>query len=269
MRRVLALAVLLCAAAPVRADVAEVVTLHILPGHARFAEAAEALAQRADETCATSDLEPAYHAAFDAWMAVQHLHIGPVEEDGRGLAIAYWPDRPWQADTCPLIRATARDLARLAAEVQAGWTGGFADLMLTAGAPGNTRFLSQAEARQALFTLIVTGLEQLHNQRLGRPLGSFDRPTPERAEARASGRSLRNVTLALQALRDMARQLAPSATRTLAAFDHAITLAEALPDPILSGIASPEGWLKVEILQQAVGQVTTVAQEELGAALGV
>lgn len=173
------------------------------------------------------------------------------------------------ADACPLIRATASDLATLAAEVHKGWTGGFADLLLTAGEPGNTRFLSKAEVQQALLTIVVSDLEHLRDQRLGRPLGSFDRPTPERAEARASGRSQRNIVLALQAQRDMVLHLSPEAAKTLAALDHAISLAKALPDPVLAATADPSGRLKVEILQQAVEQARMVALEELGAALGV
>ena len=77
---------------PAVADVADVVRDHILPGYDRFAEATEALALRAAETCDAKALAPAYHAAFDAWMGVQHLHLGPAEDDGRNLAIAFWPD---------------------------------------------------------------------------------------------------------------------------------------------------------------------------------
>lgn len=301
-------------ATPPRADVAEVVTQHILPGYAAFAQASTALDRTAAQTCDPATLIPAYHAAFDAWMAVQHIHLGPVEDEGRSLAIAFWPDpkglgrkaqtallqasparltpaafaeqsvaargltglerllyptAPWPADTCPLIRATAHDLARMAAAIHAGWTDSFADHLLTAGQADNTRYLTPSEARQALFTLLVSGLDHLHDQRLGRPLGSFDRPTPERAEARASGRSLRNVTLALTALRDLSVALTDSAPQTLAAFDRAIALAQDLDDPVLDGTATPAGRLKVEILQQAVAQARLSALSEIGPALGV
>lgn len=171
---------------------------------------------------------PANHAAFDAWMGVAHLHLGPGEDDGRALAIAFWPDpkglgwkhqkallagdaaalepaafaqqsvaargffalerllypsEPLAADPCPLIRATTADLARLASEIRDGWTEDYADALLTAGAAGNTVYLSASEARAALFTQLATGLEFVSDQRLGRPLGTFDRPAPEKAEA--------------------------------------------------------------------------------------
>lgn len=299
---------------PAVADVAEVVNGHILPGYDRLVEETAALAKLAGESCDGATLAPAFHTAFDAWMGVQHIHIGPAEEEGRSLAIAFWPDPKglgrkaqlalltddpakleaeafaeqsvaargltglerllWPeatlpADPCPLIQATASDLARLAAEIRDGWTGGYADLLLTAGANGNTAYLSSDEARQALFTLVVAGLEHLRDQRLGRPIGTFDRPTPERAEARASGRSLRNVELALLALRDLLEGLSGAAPKTLAALDRATRLARDLDDPTLAGVASPTGRLKVEVLQQAVEAARLSAVAELGPALGV
>ena len=301
---------LIALAAPVQADVAEAVRDHVLPGYERFAEAAEVLA--AVESCDPEALRPAYQAAFDAWMGVSHLHLGPVEEDGRGSAIAFWPDPKglgWKhqqallaggaldpagfaeqsvaarglfalerllypagelaADPCPLIRATTGDLARVAEEVREGWVGGYADLVLTAGEPGNAVFLTAEEARQALFTQLVTGLEFDADARLGRPLGTFERPLPDRAEAVASGRSLRNLVLSLQALRGLAVALSGDVPKSLAAFDEAIAAAEGLGDPVFAGVADPGGRLKAEILQQKVRALREVVIAELGGLLGV
>lgn len=314
MRILTVLSLLLTFGTPLQADVPDTVTRHILPGYAQFAKAADALADQAQMTCEADVLRPAFHAAFDAWMSVQHLRFGPVEEDGRGLAIAFWPDPkasgaraqlvllngdpaklspaafadqsiaarglmglerllypadPLPADPCPLIRATATDLARLAAEVNAGWTAGFADVLLTAGQGGNTRYLSALEARQAVFTQLATGLEALKDQRLGRPMGTADRPAPDRAEARASGRSLRNVELALQSMRQMTETLSADAPQTLAAFDRAVELAQRLNDPVFAAIGTPQGRLKVEILQQAIARIRELALTELGPELGV
>ncbi len=147
--------------------------------------------------------------------------------------------------------------------------GPFGDLMLTAGQPGNPRFLTPDEATQALFTQLVTGLDQIADRRIGRPLGTFDTPRPDLAEARASARSLRNIRLSLAALRDLARHLAPDSARTLAALDRAIGQASALDDPTLAGIADPQGWLKLQILQQSVRAARDTAITEIGPALGV
>ncbi len=186
-----------------------------------------------------------------------------------GLERLLYPAEPLPAEPCPLIRATAADLARMASEVQKAWLDGYADIVLTAGEPGNTTFLTQAEVRQALFTQLITGIEFLRDQRLGRPLGTFDKPRPERAEARASGRSLTNIRLSLQAMKAMAFSLTPDAPLTMAAFDRALTLSTKLNDPVLAGVVTPADRLKVEILQQSVTALHDTAVKELGPVLDV
>lgn len=305
---------LLALATPARADFPETVQNHILPGYAAFEATTKTLADTAAQTCAPADIAPAYHAAYDAWMAVQHLRFGPVETDGRVLAIHYWPDPKalggkaqmvlltgdpanltpetfaeqsvaargllslerllfptdaLPADPCPLIRATSADLARIASLIHADWQGGFAQTLATAGEPGNTTYLTRPETRQVLFTQLATGLEFLDDSRLGRPLGKFEQPHPERAEARASGRSLRNVLISLQSMRQMVETLTPDAPQTLAAFDHAIGLAKTLDDPIFAGVAAPPNRLKVEILQQAVQNIREVILSELAPEMDV
>ncbi|WP_128516050.1 imelysin family protein [Tabrizicola thermarum] len=303
--RVALLALLL--ATPALADTAAVVTDHARPGFAAFAEAAQSLADL--DTCDPATLRPAFHAAYDAWMAVDHLRLGPAEEDGRGLAVLFWPDPKgagWKAqrallaapptaeamaqqsvaarglpalerllypaetlptDPCPLIRATADDLAATASRLAADW-GPFGALMLGAGAPDNPRFLKPDEATQALFTQLATGLEALADRRIGRPLASLDKPRPDLAEAHASGRSIRNIALSLAALKQLALTLNPDSPRSLAAFDQALALAQGL-DPDIDRIADPQAWLKLEILQQAVRQTRDTVLAELGPALGV
>jgi predicted lipoprotein len=297
-----------------RADVAEVVQNHILPGYTALASAAAALDATAQQDCTPATLPPAFHTTFDAWMAVQHLHLGPVEEEGRGLAVAFWPDpkgrglaaqrvilandpatltpdsfadqsiaarglmalerllypdASLQGDTCALIRLTTADLARTTADIATLWQQGFAASLTTAGQPGNTRFLSQAEARQALLTQLTTGLEHLADQRIARPMGSFDKPRPDLAEARASGRSLRNITLSLHALRDLSATLSPDTTAPLAAIDTALAKAGALDDPILAGTADPAARLRIEILQQSIRAARDSVVAALPPALGV
>ncbi|KUF12804.1 imelysin family protein [Pseudoponticoccus marisrubri] len=167
---------------------------------------------------------------------------------------------------CAYIRAVATDLARTGQALQADWSD-HAALMRSAGEDGNTVYLSPREAEQALYTALITGLEFTGDQRLGRPLGTFDRPRPTRAEARRSGRSLRNVGLSLEALRGLARSLSDvPIPQTEAAFADALSVAEGLDDPVL---ADPAGRLKVEILQQRVELVKTAVAAEIGAALGL
>ncbi|MFN5996652.1 MAG: imelysin family protein [Paracoccaceae bacterium] len=304
--RSLLAAAVLATATPASADTAAVVQDHIRPGFTAFANAARVLANI--DSCDPDVLRGAFEGVYDTWMPVAHLTLGPAEEDGRGLAVLYWPDPKgsgWKAQrallaesptaevmaqqsvaarglpalerllfpaeplegACPLIQVTADDLAVTAAALAPGW-GPYGDLMLTAGQPGNDRFLTSEEATQALFTQLATGLESLADRRIGRPLGTFDKPRPDLAEARASHRSIRNITLALAALKDLAAKLSPDSPKTLAAFDHAIGLAEAM-DPDIDRITDPQAWLRLEVLQQAVRTTRDTAIAELGPALGV
>lgn len=186
-----------------------------------------------------------------------------------GLERLLYPKTDLPADPCALIRATATDLAATAQRVEAAWTTSYAQTVLTAGEAGNTTYLNAAEARQALFTQVINGLEFILDNRLDRPLGTFDAPHPERAEAVASGRSLTNIRLSLLALRAMVAALTPDVPLTMAAFDTALHQADALNDPVLAGVADPQTRLKVEILQQRVAALRDTALTELGTALRV
>lgn len=311
-----ALTLALLLAAPAHADVADAVNGRILPDLAAFRDATQALADKAAQSCAPEDLRPLWNAAFDAWLPVSFLHLGPAEDQGRALAIAFWPDpkgigakqqrqllasedpvvndpaafaersvalrglfalerllypaQPLSGDyPCALTRATAADLARMAAEIDQGWREDFAQTLLNAGQPGNTRYLTTDEARQALFTQLMAGFEFTADQRLGRPLATFDRPRPERAEARASGRSQRNVELSLQALLAFAEALAGPLPETRTDVEQALATTAALDDPDFSGLAQPQGHVRAEALLGLVRTAQDSAGAEAGAALGV
>lgn len=304
----------LCLATPALADFEQTLSDHILPGYAAFAVSTQALSDAAAKDCKADSLKPAFNAAYDAWLGVQHLRFGPAEADGLSVAIAFWPDpkasgaksqralllgdpaqltpahfpdqsvasrgltglerllypaEPLPADPCALIQATTLDLARMAKIINDNWLNTYAKTVLTAGDLGNTTFQTRPEVRQILFTQVVAALEFDKDQRLGRPLGTFDKPRPERAEAVASGRSQRNVVLSLQSLRTMVVTMTPDVPLTLAGFDRAINLAETLDDPNFAGVTTPQGHLKVEILQQAVSALIDTVMAELGPELDV
>ncbi|MBT9383090.1 imelysin family protein [Pseudooceanicola sp. CBS1P-1] len=179
---------------------------------------------------------------------------------------AYGPD----SYGCALTRAISHDLARMAGAIDTEWRDSQAGLMRDAGAPGNTAYLSPDEAARQLYTALLSGLEFNADGRLGRPLGSFDDPRPERAEARRSERSRRNLVLSLQALHGLARDLAGAdIPLTDAAFESAIARAEALEDPSFADAADPSGRLKIEIVQQRVQAVRRAVEGEIGPILGV
>jgi predicted lipoprotein len=102
--------------------------------------------------------------------------------------------QPDTAASCALKRAIARYIAEVAEDLNTDWQTGYAAGFAMGDIPP---FQTPAEARRALYTALSTSLVFIHDTRLGRPLGTFDRPRPNRAEARRSGRSQRHVVLSL------------------------------------------------------------------------
>jgi predicted lipoprotein len=172
---------------------------------------------------------------------------------------------------CALVEAVARDIHATATDLRTAWERDFADLMRNAGR--NDRFRSPEEALRTLFGALDQGLEVTADLRLGRPLGSFDRPRPLMAEARRSGRSLAQVVLSLEALEELAlilsQDLPETQTALRDAFATALDRAATLDDPVLAGVADPQGRIRVEVLQQRVDEIRDIARAELGPALGV
>jgi uncharacterized protein len=89
-------AVAILSAAPAQASdpvVDAVIDTVALPRLTAFADATAALSATADADCTPGPrLLAAWNAAFDAFVPVQAFRSGPMEEDGIGQAIAYWPD---------------------------------------------------------------------------------------------------------------------------------------------------------------------------------
>lgn len=170
-------------------------------------------------------------------------------------------------DRCMMIRAITRDISENAQAMAAEWRDSHAGLLRKAGE--NQTYQSEAEALRQLFTALITGLEFTGETRLGRPMGSYDRPRPLRAEARRSGRSLRHVILSLTATREMAHLMSGGDARIDAAFAQVLTRAEALKDPVFAQVVTPKGRFDVEVLQGEITQIRSLLTEQLGASIGV
>jgi predicted lipoprotein len=171
---------------------------------------------------------------------------------------------------CALIQAIAADIDANARAMADDWQS-YAPGLTRPGENG--RYRTQDEAMQELFKALSTGLEFTADTRLGRPLGTFDRPRPNRAEAWRSKRSLRHVELSLMALRDLASRLAfdhPDIAADLdAAFARAIENAQAIDDPALAGVSDPQARFRIEALQQSIHDIRAIASTELGPTLGI
>lgn len=170
---------------------------------------------------------------------------------------------------CALTQAIARQLAQNAAALNQAWLSEHAE-MLRNPSPSNTSYKTKAEAQRVIYTALTTGLEFLHDQRLGRPLGSFSRPRPKRAEARRSGRSQTNVTLSLSALQDLAHAMSDTdLPATDKAFANAYARLAILDDPSFQGVADAMSRIRIEVLQQKVAEIQVAVALEIGEALGV
>ena len=320
----LAVALLLLLSPAARADedaaiVTRTLQSLILPGFAELAARTDALSAVANADCRAENpaLRAAYHAAFDAWLAVEPYRAGPLEQDGQGLAVAFWPDpkgampraltallagpeipagERFAATSvaarglfaleamlydpafnlygtgdpgCRLTIAIAADLARTAAMVDRQWTDDYAPLMRSAGATGNSRFLSPREVIQQLFTAALTELDYVADTRIGRPLGD-DRARPARAEARASARSLGNVTLSVAAVARLAAALAGTQSSDMfTKLDYVATAARAIRDPAFGDADTSSGHFRLLELQNAVRYAHAAVAADLGTRLGV
>lgn len=176
-----------------------------------------------------------------------------------------------EAVRCDLIRVMSEDIAATTAAIAMDWTTTYADLMRDAGR--NDRYQSEAEAMRALFNALTTGLEFNADVRLGRPLGSFDRPRPNRAEARRSGRSVRNLAASMEGLEELATALSSGSADVQAdvtdAFGRVMTALGRLNDPSLAGIADPQDRLRVEAVQQRINALRELILTQMGPSLGV
>ncbi|WP_179379358.1 imelysin family protein [Jannaschia marina] len=119
---------------------------HVLPRVAAFAGATEALAQT---DCDVDALKAAYAPAATAWAAMSHLTLGPVEAEGRGQVVLFWPDGR---------DATRRGLALLRERGAEGWTPeGIARASAAArGLGALERLIWEAEAEPCALTRALT-----------------------------------------------------------------------------------------------------------------
>ncbi|WP_421704529.1 imelysin family protein [Aliiroseovarius sp.] len=172
---------------------------------------------------------------------------------------------------CALATAIATDLDRNADAILADWRDSYADQMRTPGE--DTPFRSDEEALQVLYQSLLTGLQFSADTRLGRPLGTFDRPRPRRAEAWRSQRSLANLTASLAALEELSALLAKGhdevAGKLTDDFTRLGDMTDALEDPTFAGVADPMTRFRIEAIQTAINAIRETVTWQLGNALGV
>lgn len=162
-----------------------------------------------------------------------------------------------QGYPCRLVAAIGRDLASTSAELARDWAEVHAPDMRVAGTPDARIYLHVEEPVRDLFTALLTGARTTIDSRFGGPLGTFDRPRPQLAEAWRSGRDLRNAGLSVAAFRQLAGCFAPALSTADAATLDAIwaraqEVVDRAPGPLVETVRDPKTRFAVEAAQQAV-----------------
>jgi predicted lipoprotein len=172
---------------------------------------------------------------------------------------------------CTLVQTVTADIAATTLAIYDDWEANYGDVLLSSGPDATYR--SDEEVLQEFLRALTAGLQFTQDSRLGRPLGTFDRPRPTRAEARRSGRSASHVMLSLRSKHALALPLAVSdaaLSDTLdRQFEDALGKLYTLNDPVFAGVAAPQSRLRVEVISQSIGTIRTTVQTELGPTLGV
>ena len=177
--------------------------------------------------------------------------------------------------TCRLLVAITGDLAATADLLLDRWRDPWGGLLTSAGNPANPVYLAPDESTRALYSALTNGLQSDIDLRLGRPMGTFDKPQPRRAEAWRSGRSLANVVASLKGMRAFtaavfAPAIGPDAAAPVdAAFEAALAAAGRVNGPIDQEVATVQGRFRVEALQSALRRVQAEVASHVGPTVGV
>lgn len=172
--------------------------------------------------------------------------------------------------TCRLVQAISYNLNQKGQFLRDAWSDDYLQVLKTAGEPGNLTFMTDKEVAQAFLTSLTSGLEYIEVARLARPLGTFERERPKRAEAWRSNRPIRNVEISLKNLAKLAGALGDGkASETRDAFKNTITFAEQFKDRSLQNITKLPVRFETESLLQLVGVTQEAARAELSTLLGV
>jgi predicted lipoprotein len=180
---------------------------------------------------------------------------------------------PEQKARIALIQAIAHNLDNLAQELAAAWEKAESDPKLFAQEPN--------EATAQLYAGLMTGLQLVSDQKIAGPRGqTVDKAKPKSAEQWRAGRSLKNIKLNLQALRDATT--GPSGFASLLgadqaalkdeiakAFAAALAAADAAPEPLDTAVTDPEGRKKVGALLIAVNHLRDVLNQKVPPAIGI
>lgn len=177
---------------------------------------------------------------------------------------------------CPAIVGISAHLAMRADALYEDWfaADGWADVARAAG-PENPVYLSQQEFTKTLFTALDFGLFRVSDQRLARPLGTWDRSFPTRAEAWRAGMTGDLIAAQLDGIALLLDEgFGPEIddadrAHALQTIARAEELIERIGMPVDAAVKDPQTRLRVEAVQTAVRQLRAQLAEVIGPSLDV
>jgi hypothetical protein len=172
---------------------------------------------------------------------------------------------------CGLLTVITEDISKTAKEIFNEWTTSYSKKILIVDQ--GSIYSSEKEVVQELYKSLRTGLQFTADTRIGRPLGRSNKPRPKRAEAYRSSRSMRHITLALTASKDLAINLSkkdPNITELLLQnFNAAFEICNSISDPTLAGVVILKEREKLKALKKKIEEILFNIENYLGPALGV
>lgn len=178
--------------------------------------------------------------------------------------------------TCPALVGVTGNLARIASDLYDGWFApdGWADLVRSAG-PDNAVYLSNTEFTKQAFTAIDFSILRLKDHRLGRPLGTYERAFPKRAEAWRAGLTNQIMIAQLDGLTALIDEGFSEAVSPPAR-DEAIkiladlrTRIDAIGAPLAKAVENPLMRVRVEGIMSKLDQLKLHLDTEIAPSLGV
>lgn len=189
--------------------------------------------------------------------------------------LIYDSDTP-DTSPCPLLVGITGNLAGLSIALYDGWfaDGGWADLVRAAG-PDNPIYLTDAEFTKQIYTALGFSILRLKEHRLGRPLGTFERAFPKRAEAWRSGLTnpIINAQLAgMIAILDhgfAGALIPPTRAQIVQLIRDAQTRVDKIGAPIKDAVEDPTMRVRIEGVQSKLVYLQQQLDQDVGPELGV
>ncbi|SMR81569.1 hypothetical protein SAMN04488030_2039 [Aliiroseovarius halocynthiae] len=178
--------------------------------------------------------------------------------------------------TCPSLVGVTGNLARIAQDLHDGWfaSEGWAELVRAAG-PENPVYLSNTEFTKQIYTALGFSIQRLREHRLGRPLGTYQRAFPKRAEAWRSGLTNQIMIAQLDGMIEVINLgfagavFNPSRAWVVKVIKDTQTRVDAIGAPLLDAVEDPQMRVRIEGIMSKLEYLRLQMDEDIGPGLGV